>query len=241
MALDINFLLLLVELILLVPTLLLLVLGRREERGRQYLLKQITNTARMVSRQEYFNNVQFGMQNASLTIRGAVTGSIPKNPESDEIIKNIVNQIKNARKRGVTVQYLVLKSHDRLPIASRYYIAGAEVGFHASLLVSDIRYVVFDRKYVLIGLPNAVGANEPTREGFLIPSEGLSEIFLQQFDSRWSESVKYDDYLREVLLGMKSHSPNVSEQLLASQLNIPETEVRRILPESKPRSAIESK
>ncbi len=232
MALDINLFLLVVELVLLVPTLLLIILGRREERGRRNLLTQLTKTARMVSRQEYFNNVLFGMQTATRTIKGAVTGSVPKDIEQNEVVGNIVEQIRNAKSRGIIVQYLLLKSHDRLPIACRYHLAGAEIGFHSSLLVSDMRYVVFDRKYVLIGLPTAIGENEPTREGYLIPSEGMAEIFLQQFESKWAQAIKYEDYLREVLLEVRNHSPNVSTSLLSSQLKVPESEVKRVLEEA---------
>lgn len=229
MALDLNLFLLVVELILLVPTLLLIVLGRREERGRRSLISELTTTAKMVSRQEYFNNVIFGMQTATLTIKGSVTGSIPKNIEQDEVVGNIIEQIRMAKSRGIQVQYLLLKSHDRLPIASRYRLAGAEIAFHSSLLVSDLRYVVFDRKYVLIGLPSSVGENEPTREGYLIPSEGMAEIFLQQFDSKWGQAIQYDEYLTEVLLEAKNHSPNASVSLLSTQLKVPESEVKRVL------------
>lgn len=229
MAIDISLILLVAEIVLLVPTLLLILLGRREERGRQTLLKEITNTAKMVSRQEYFNNVQYGMQNAKESIRGAVTGSLPKSDAAWEIIRHIEEQIRNARKRGVIVQYLLLKSPDRLQIASHYHAAGAEVRFHPSLLVSDVRYVVFDNRQVLIGLPSLAGANEPTREGYLIPSEGMAEIFLQQFNSKWAESSTYDDYVYEILAAAKSHSPNASTQLLSSNLQIPEEEVKRLL------------
>ncbi|MHB8567494.1 MAG: TrmB family transcriptional regulator sugar-binding domain-containing protein [Nitrososphaerales archaeon] len=229
MAIDISVILLVAEIVLLAPTLVLIILGRKEERGRQLLLKEITNTAKMVSRQEYFNNVQFGMQTAQKSIKGAVTGSVPRNAELNEIIKSIEDQIKRARKRGVSVQYLFLKSPDRLQIASRYHQAGAEIGFHPSLLVSDIRYVVFDNKYVLLGLPSSAGANEPTREGYLIPSEGMAEIFLQRFDSNWVEAMKYDDFVNDVLTEAKIHSPNVSVELLSAQLKVPPDEVKRIL------------
>jgi len=229
LAFDISTILLVAEIALLIPTLLLIILGRREEKGRQTLLREITNTARMVSRQEYFNNVQFGMQTAMKSIRGAVTGSNPRNAEQDEIIKSIEDQIRRARKRGVSVEYLLLKSPDRLQIANRYHAAGAEVRFHSSLIVSDVRYVVFDTKYVLIGLPSSVGANNPTREGYLIPSEGMAEIFLHQFNTKWAEATRYDEYLAEILSEAKSHSPNASVELLSSQLQIPAEEVKRVL------------
>ena len=73
--LDVNSLLLLTEIVLLVPTLLLLVLGRREEKGRGLLLQEITKTAKMLSRQEYFSYVLLGMQTATKSIKGSIKGS----------------------------------------------------------------------------------------------------------------------------------------------------------------------
>jgi len=229
MAVDLNLILLVVELMLLVPTLLLLVLGRRETEGRQSLLKQMASTAKMVSRQEYFNSVQFGMQNATKSIAGSVTGSPPQTQEQRDQVNGIVEQIRRAKVRNITVQYLLPKSQDRIAVASKYRAAEAEVKFHPGLVVSDIRYMIIDSKYAVLGLPSAAGDNEPTREGYLIPSEGLAQVLLQQFQEKWAQATKYEDYLQEVLFEIKSHDPNVSNRLLSQQLEVPESDVSKML------------
>jgi hypothetical protein len=229
LAVDLNFILLTVELLLLIPTLLLLILGRSEAHGRQILLKQMASTAKMVSRQEYFNSVQFGMQNAVKSIKGSITGSPPQTPEQKDRVEGIVEQIRGAKSRNVTVQYLLPKTHDRIAIAGRYKEAGAELRYHSGLVVSDIRYMVVDEKYTVLGLPSAAGENEPTREGYVIPSEGLAQVLLQQFEERWSHAATYDDYLRDVLFEIKSHDPAVSCQLLSLRLDVSELDVKRIL------------
>jgi hypothetical protein len=226
---DINLVLLLVELVLLAPTLLLLVLGRREERGRRLLLAEISKTARMVSRQEYFNHVESAMQNAKETIKGSITGSTPRMHEEEDQVHRISEQITNATRRNVSVQYLFPKLQDRLTVAAIYREVGAEIRFHPALIVNDLRYVVFDGKYTVIGLPGHIGRNEPTRDGYYIPSEGLASIFTQQFDAKWSEGTTYDIYLRGIISEAKNHSPNVSTELLSKELKIPEAEVKRIL------------
>jgi hypothetical protein len=226
---DINLLLLLVELVLLAPTLLLLILGRREERGRRDLLSEISKTARMVSRQEYFNYVQSAMQNAKETIEGSITGSVPRSQEGEDQVRRISDQIKNAKKRNISIKYLFPKLQDRIMVASIYTEAGAEIRFHPGLIVSDLRYVVIDAKETVIGLAGHIGNNEPTREGFNIPSEGLARIFTQQFETKWTEATTYHEYLEGVISEAKNHDPNVSIELLSSQLKIPESEVNRIL------------
>ncbi len=229
MAVDLDLVLLTVELLLLVPTLLLLILGRREARGRQNLLKGMASTAKMVSRQEYFNSVQFGMQSATKSIKGSITGSSPQTPEQKDQLNGIIEQIRRASSRNVTVRYLLPKSQDRITVASKYREAGAELRYHPSLVVGDLRYMIVDDKFAVLGLPSTAGDNEPTREGYVIPSEGLAELLLQQFEERWSQAITYDDYLQDLLVEIKRHEPNISSRILSSRLDIPESDVTRIL------------
>jgi len=103
------------------------------------------------------------------------------------------------------------------------------VRFHPSLVVSDFRYTIIDAKYNVIGLPSALAENAHTGEGYMIVSEGLAEIFLTQFASKWSEAMDYDCYARSVLSEMTSKVTNISVALLATELKIPDVEVRRLL------------
>jgi hypothetical protein len=226
---DLTAALLLVELILLIATLLLIMLGRREAKARESLLQQMTHTARMVSRQEYFNSLHFVMQNAKNSIKGSITGSQPTTPEQNDQVHGILNHISIAKTRNVLIQYLLPRSQDRIMVASAYKKAGAEIRFHPGLLVSDLRFTVVDNNYTVIGLATTTGQNQPTREGYVIPSEGFAQIFLRQFQDKWDEAVAYDDYLIETLSEIKNHNPTVSTQLLSSQLQVPESEVKRIL------------
>ena len=194
---------------MLVPTLLLLVLGRREEKGRSLLLKEITKTAKMLSRQEYFGYVLLGMQTATKSIKGSIKGSPPVTPEQEQFVEKVIDQMRLAIKnRHVTVQYLVPKATDRIGIAYRYRDGGAAVRFHPALVASDVRYTVVDDKYNVIGLPSAVVENAHTGEGYMIVSEGLAEVFVNQFDNRWAQAVDYDEYVKTVL--SDNHAQRIS-------------------------------
>jgi hypothetical protein len=230
MSFDANLILLIVELVLLVPTLLLLVLGRREERGRAELLKEITKTAKMLTRQEYFNSVLYGMQRATLSISGSITGSVPATPQDEELVARIVDQIVHCKKnqKQLVIRYLLPRSQDRLSIASRYTSAGAQVRFHRSLIVSDLRYIVVDGKIAIIGIPKSAGDDQPTREGYVLPSEELGEIISENFEKKWSEAAPYDEYAREVLSDITSTNPNLSDELLSGQLKVPSQEIVRL-------------
>jgi hypothetical protein len=230
LALNANLILLIVELILLVPTLLLLVLGRREERGRAALLTEITKTAKMLTRQEYFNSVLYGMQSATSSIRGSITGSVPATSQDEELVSRIVGQIIQCKRnqKQLVIRYLLPRSQDRLSVASRYTTAGAQVRFHRSLIVSDLRYMVVDGKISVIGIPKSAGDDQPTREGYVLPSEELGEIISENFEKKWSEAAPYEEYAREVLSEITSTNPNVSDELLSGQLKVPVQEIIRM-------------
>lgn len=170
------------------------------------------------------------MQKATVSIGGIITGSAPKSKDEEDIVQSIVEEIRMASRRGVAIRYLVPESQDRLRVASTYKQAGAEIRFLLGLVVNDLRFEIVDNKSVVLGLPGTAGQNQPTREGYLIPSEGLSEILTNQFEAKWKSGRSYDDYVGQVLNEIKSHNPNVSRALLLGQLQIPESELERFLP-----------
>ena len=225
---DLTAALLAVELILLIATLALLIQARRESKGRENLLEQMAHTARIVSRQEYFNAVHYVMQSARASIQGSITGSIPSTAEQTDQVQAIIDHIALAKSRGVKIQYILPKSPDRLVIANRYKQAGAEVRLHGGIIVSDLRYTVIDHAYTVLGLPSSAGENQPTREGYVIPSEALAEIFLRQFEEGWKASTPYDEYLKTIVSEIRTHNPKISPQILSSQLQLPESEIARI-------------
>lgn len=223
--------LLVAELGLLVATVWLLISARKEADARNRLLREMARTATVLSRQEYFHSVMLGMQTARTSIHGLITGTNPSATENSDHVRLIVDQIRLAVQRGVSVRYLLPQTIDRIPLASLYHQAGAELRFHPGHLVNDARYVIFDHHLTVIGLPGVTGENEPTREGFALPSEGVAAIFQGQFQRDWSLAVPYETYLGQVVREVRAHSPTLSPQLIAAQLQIPETELRSLAPE----------
>lgn len=222
--------LLVAELILLVATLWLLIMARREAEARKRLLSEMARTAAVLSRQEYFHSVIMGMQTARSSIHGLISGSSPTTRENADHVRQIVEQIQLAVQRSVTVQYLVPKAVDRIALASLYRAAGAELRFHPSHVVNDARYVIFDHRFTVIGLPAVTGENEPTREGFTLPSEGIAGIFDQRFEGDWDQAIPYASYLTEVIREIRYHSPQVSLRMISAQLQVSERELAQYEP-----------
>jgi hypothetical protein len=168
------------------------------------------------------------MQNAKVSIQGSITGSVPSTSEQRDQVQAITDYIAIARTHNVSIQYILPKTPDRFVVANKYREAGAEIRFHPGIIVSDLRYTLIDNAYTVLGLPSSAGENQPTREGYVVPSEALARIFALQFKSSWEESTPYDLYLREIVSGIRNHNPSISTQLLSSQLAIPDSEIVRI-------------
>ncbi|MCL4412754.1 MAG: phospholipase D family protein [Candidatus Thermoplasmatota archaeon] len=226
---TVDLALLVVELILLVSTFTVIVLNRKEEKVRESVVEKMLHTARIVSRQEYFNSVIFGIQGSSKEILGSITGSKP-NSEMLEQVNRIAQELKRASDKGVRIRYLVPKSIDRLKVACIYESAGAEVRFHPGLLVMDIRYMIVDGNHVVLGLPGEKGENNPTREGYLVPSNGLADMFIEIFERRWKEATLCDNYIKEIVNELKLHNANITPSKLSSELEVPETKILEIVP-----------
>jgi len=213
--------LLIVEFVLLVATVSLLVLNRREQKSREKMMDHFSSVADVITRQEYFVAVVDSIQRAQNQLCGSVTGSPPAHEEV-EVIQQILAAITDAARRGVRMRYLLPLAPDRLQMGRRYKLSGAEVKFHPSLLMSDVRYTLVDDKIVLVGVPARKGKNEPTRKGFTIPSESVAYLFKTQFETQWSsnEAKGYQEYLGELVTQARVSNPNVSVELMAGNLGV---------------------
>lgn len=226
----VNIALLGVELFLLAVTITLLTLNRREQRGRDRLLARLSAATDVVSRQEYFVTVLGSIQAARRTLWGVVTGSAPPAEES-EVIHQVTNAISQAVAKSVQVRYLLPSAPDRLQMAQKYVNAGAEVRFNPEVLVSDARYMVVDNQAVVIGVPERKGRNEPTRKGYVVPSESVASLFREEFEKRWNsrEAKAYLTYLGEVVGKARQSNPTISAELIATHLKVDRKDIDGIL------------
>ncbi|HZW85650.1 MAG TPA: hypothetical protein VFE91_07115, partial [Nitrososphaerales archaeon] len=149
------------------------------------------------------------------------TGSSPQ-AEEGEVVHQLVTAISSASSRGVKVRYLLPLAPDRLQVAQLYHQAGADVRFNAGVLVTDARYMIVDDRSVVVGVPERKGRNEPTRKGYVIPSETVASLFRDDFDAKWAaqETKSYEDYLKEVVLNARSSNPAISTELIAANLKL---------------------
>lgn len=86
-----------------------------------------------------------------------------------------------------------------------------------------------DKKYALLGLPEVVGENQPTRRGLTVGSENLTKILMDYFDGFWNKADTYETYATYFISKMVEKNPGLSNETIAKQLNLDIKEVDRIV------------
>ena len=217
--------LLVLESVLLVATIILLLYSIREGKGRKNLLLEVGKATKILTRQEYFLTVTDSMMDARVEVIGFITGRLPTRDDKKRV-RDIINNIEKLTKNDIKVKYLIPKFPDRLHIGHLYSRAGAEVRYGIGAIASDIRYIIVDDRFAVIGIPESMGEKEATKKGYRIPSESLAAILKDQFYRCWEESMTYEKYVEEAI-----KQTGLTPEQLGRELQIDETEIERFIEE----------
>lgn len=221
MSLEVG--LLVLETVLLVFTILLLIFSIKEGRGRKSLLLEVERATKVLTREEYFLTIMDSLADSNKEVIGTITGRFPS-AEDRSRVKNLASAIEKLSAQGVKIIYLLPKFPDRLHIGYLYSKAGAEIRYSDCLIVHDLRYMIVDRKVVIIGVPESIGEKEATRKGYKIPSEALAHILYENFHSCLENSVSFEEFLKEVI-----KQTGAPIKILAKELQIEEDEIKKYL------------
>jgi hypothetical protein len=200
--------LLILESFLLVATIVLLVFSLKEGRGRDRLIMEVERATRVLSRHEYFITVTDTLMDAEFEVIGSITGRFPVGDDSKRT-KEVAYTIEKLSQAGVKIRYLLPRFHDRLHVGWLYRRAGADIRFGSDPHLHDFRYVVADGKVTVIGIPEETGAQEATKRGFRIPSQGLSSLLKEDFEKSWGNATHFSDQVKETI----SHTGMTPETL----------------------------
>jgi hypothetical protein len=222
---TVEMILLILESALLIATIILLLYSIREGKSRKNLLLEVGKATKILTRQEYFLTVTDSMMDAKVEIIGFITGR-PPIEDDNKRVRDIINNVERLTKNGIKVKYLVPKFPDRLHIGYLYSKAGAEVRYNICSIAGDIRYIIVDDRFVVIGIPESMGEKEATKKGYKIPSEGLATILKDHFDRCWEESMTYEKYVKESI-----KQTGLTPKQFGRELQIDEKEIERFIEE----------
>ncbi len=219
-----------VEFVLLIATVILLYLSRREHAGRHELLRLLSQAITALTRREYFSAVQEAIRDAREGIIAVITGTPPRDEEEEEVLNSIARRVREASARGVRLRYLIPRSAAHLYVGHLLCGAGAEVRYRAGLAVYDLRYMVVDGRRVILGQPRGQGEEEPTKKGYVIESPTLASMLAERFETHWGaeETITYEEYVRQEVRSLYETNPGLTPETAAGQLNLPVEEVKRL-------------
>ena len=220
---SIEAILILIESVLLIVTIILLLYSIKESWRRKELLLAVGKATKILTRIEYFTAVSDSITEAEEDIIGYVTGRHTID-DDEKRVATILNAIKRATSRGVRVQYILPKFHDRLYMGYLYSAAGAEVKYRPSLVIQSLRYMVVDSKTVIIGIPETTDQEEMTSKGHWLPSKALADILKNHFYARWNNSLSFGEFFNEVL-----KQTDASTNELALELGIDVKRLKKVL------------
>lgn len=211
---SIEVILLITESILLLVTLGLLLYSIREGRQRSQLLVNVEHATRTLTRLEYFLTVSESISGSKNEVIGCVTGRRPIG-DDEKKVRTVIDTIRRATSKGVSVKYILPKLHERLYMGCLYKSAGAEVRYASCSLVNSMRYIVVDSSLVVIGIPKSAGKKTATSKGHKLPSKALASILKNHFDACWEGDLPLKAYINEVM-----SQTGMSIQRLSDELNI---------------------
>lgn len=216
---TVETILLVLESVLLVATIILLLYSIREGKARKNLLLEVGKATKILTRQEYFLTVTDSMMDARIEVIGFITGRLPTGDDENRV-RDIINNIEKLTKNDIKVKYLIPKFPDRLHIGYLYSRAGAEVRYGIGAIASDIRYIIVDDRFAVIGIPESMGEKEATKKGYRIPSESLAAILRNHFYRCWEGSMTYEKYVEEAI-----KQTGLTPEQLGRELQIDEKEM----------------
>jgi len=217
---------------LLAMDVVILISARREHHERLEHIKEIRDNTEQITRRDYELVILRGVQTATERIYCYWHSLHPV--EQSETYKEINQGLIEKKKDGVDVRIVVAADPSRIAAAYELVEEGVEVEFKESLIVSDLRFSIFDRQTTVFGVPeSAIKDGKPSRHGVDVSSRKLNALLSKYFSEETTEpqpAVSFKDFV-------KSHCCEVLEdetssvEMVAEQLRVPESVIEEACPE----------
>jgi hypothetical protein len=215
-----------VILLLLPLDILALILGRRERKQRLDHMARVEDAARVYSREAY----EFLILRSTQGARDRILCYWHSLHATDlkPRYRSFNEQFVEARKRERDVRIITAKDTGRLPAALELIKGGVDVRFQETLLVSDLRFSLFDDVLTVFGLPESLQEMDtPSREGIDVTNRKLVGLLNAHFTEQWEKATSYDEYLESVVREVIADDSTNTVDMVAQQLRLPREEVQR--------------
>jgi hypothetical protein len=218
--------------VLLAMDVVILVSARREHRERLEHIEEIRANTEQITRRDYELVILRGVQTATERIYCYWHSLHPV--EQSETYKEINQGLIEKKKDGVDVRMVVAADPSRIAAAYELVEEGVEVEFKESLIVSDLRFSIFDRQTTVFGVPeSAIKDGKPSRHGVDVSSRKLNALLSKYFLEEILEpapAVSFDHFVASHCCEVLEDETS-SVKMVAEQLRVPESVIEEACPE----------
>ncbi len=197
---------------------------RRERREREIHIRAVHDHTNVLSRKVYESTIEDEVRKAERRIY-CYWHSLHAE-EASERYRSINKQLIDAHKKNLDVKLTIAKDPSRIAAAYELIQAGVTVVFQKALLVSDLRFSLFDEKMTVVGMSESeLNSDKPSRHGVGISNHKLNAMLLQYFHAEFASASSFSDFLKSVVTVRVLEDPTNTHEMIAEQLGVPVTEI----------------
>lgn len=202
--------------------------AHEEQVARSEHLASLERVARIYSRTEYERLIQERIDAAQKIVL-CYWFSLHREDAGESYVRLNNSLRAAARDRKVVVRVITARERERISAAHELTGFGIHVRFHRTLLAHDLRFVVTDHKWVILGIPpdRSYATTVASHEGVEFTGEKLAAILLGYFDQQWSHADEFDKYAGYVVCNYLDDQANTVD-LICAELSLPQNEVTRL-------------
>jgi hypothetical protein len=205
--------------------------ARREHDERLVHIKEVKANTEQITRRDYELVILHGIQTAEERVYCYWHSLNPV--EKSDTYKEINKELIKKNEVGLDVHIVVAADPSRIGAAYELFKEGVKVEFKESLVVSDLRFSVFDRQTTVFGVPeSAIEDGKPSRHGLEVSSRKLNALFAEYFLKEVSApapAVSFKDFVKSWCTEPETKTDSV--EMVAEQLQISESLVEEVCPQ----------
>ncbi len=205
--------------------------ARREHDERLVHIKEVKANTEQITRRDYELVILHGIQTAEERVYCYWHSLNPV--EKSDTYKEINEKLVAKKKAGLEVLVVVAADPSRIGAAYELVKEGVKVEFKESLVVSDLRFSVFDRQTTVFGVPeSAIKDGKPSRHGLEVSSRKLNALFAEYFLKEVSvpaPPMSFEDFVKSWCKDPETKTDSL--EMVAEQLQIPESVVEKVCPQ----------
>lgn len=188
----------------------------QESRERSHLIRHLSETRRVLTRDEYIRLIAEQVESAETEVLFVTSALHIRDGDSSQ--DKLEAAKRKALGRGVST-YEAIIPHDASRVASGWSLAssGVEVFVHDRVNTSDLNFTVVDRSRAVVGESDTQGGS--SARGFVVDSGVLASLLRQYYIKLRDEAIPFKTFAVDVARQMEGQG--LTEGKISERTGIP--------------------